>query len=103
MLVRGTQTPRALMSVRSSLRGCSSDDDSVACGAGGLAAAIRSDAHRHVRAAAVEPRVFAAPALDSAGIRHELYAARTLHRALRSAGDAAQRPRRSQRQALWRE
>ena len=56
-----------------------------------LAAALRGDAHRDVRAAAVEPRVLAAAAVDPAGIRHELHAARTLHRAVRPAGDAAQR------------
>ena len=47
--------------------------------------------------------IFAAPAVDSAGVRHELYAARTLHRAVWPAGDAAQRPRRRQRETLRRE
>ena len=57
----------------------------------GLAAAVRRDARRDVRAAAVEPRLLAVAAVDPAGRRHELHAAWILHRHLRLACDAAQR------------
>ena len=66
-------------------------------------AALRRNARRDVRVAALQPWILAAPAVDPAGVRYELHATRSLHRHLRAAGARPQRSCRRQCQTFRRE